>query len=90
MSVIRDAGGRQTFFATPVTLDVICLLAFAVTLRDGAFKLIRRGEDDGLASAGLDQTVVDSLCHGRWTRVLALYNVLACRLFKGPHYRLRG
>lgn len=90
MCAEHDARGQQTFFAAPVTLDVICLLAFAVTLWDGALELIRCGEDDGLAGAGLDQAMVDGLCHGRRARILALYDVLARRLFEGPHNGLRG
>jgi hypothetical protein len=78
----------RTFFAAPVTLDVIRLLALAVALRDRAFELVGIWEDDRLAGAGLYEAVVDGLCHGGWARVFALDDVLAGCLLEGPYNRL--
>jgi hypothetical protein len=79
----------RTFFAAPVRLDVIGLVALAVALGCRARKLVGVGENNGLARARLHQAVVDRLGHGSRPRVLAFHHVLARGLLKGPHHGLR-
>lgn len=76
---------RQTIFAPTVGFDVVGLLALPMTLGSGTGKLVCGGKDDFFACSCLDQTVVDALCHGAWARILALFDVLACRLLECPH-----
>jgi len=68
--------------------DVVRLVAFAMALWRRTRKLVSVREDDFLACASLDQTVVYRLSYRSRARVLALNNVLACRFLKCPHYGL--
>lgn len=80
----------HAFFASPVCLDVVRLVTLAMALWSCTRKLVSLREDDVLASASLDQTVMYCLSYRRWPRVFALNNVLACRLLECPHNGLRG
>lgn len=64
---------------------MVCLLALAMALRNRAGKLVCIREDNLLPSACLYETVVYRLGHGPWPWILALHNVLPCRLLKCPH-----
>ena len=81
--------GWRTFFAPPMCFDVVCLLALAMALWDCARELVGVREDDLLACPRLYQAVVYCLCHWAWPWIFALDNVLACRFFERPYYRLR-
>jgi len=79
----------RTLFAASVCLDVVRLVALAVTLGRGAGELVGVGEDDLFACTRLYQAVVYGLSHWPGSRVFALDHVLASRLLKGPYDWLR-
>lgn len=78
-------GPRHTFFASPVRLDMIRLLALSVALRYRTGELVCVRKHNLLPSARLDQAMMYRLSHRRRPWVLPLNNVLPRRLFKRPY-----
>lgn len=70
-------------------LDVICLFALSVAFGDRTRELGRRGENDLFPCACLYKAVMDRFCDRTGAGIFSFDNVLACSLFKGPHYWLR-